>query len=110
MLSVESAVLVRTFVVGLVQGRQASGDLGITALSGMLIAKGSTRRRVTQTPHEFRERRAGLRGEDGAGVPEIVPAERWSTRCPSCRIPDLVQGGRRHVLSVPRWEEQRLPR
>lgn len=50
------------------QRRQPPGNLGVAISRRMLAAHRSTRRGVAQATRQLRERRIGLRDQDGAGV------------------------------------------
>jgi hypothetical protein len=53
---------------------EPAGDLGVSSLGGVLVAEGSGGGGVPEPAHEFGEGGAGLGGEDGPGVSEVVPA------------------------------------
>jgi hypothetical protein len=50
------------------------GDLGVAVVDGVLVAQGGGGGGVAEAVHEFGEGGAGVGGEDGAGVAEVVPA------------------------------------
>jgi hypothetical protein len=71
--------------------REALGDLGISVGGGVLVAHGGAGRGVAEATHEFGEGRAGLGGEDGAGVAEVVPTEVLAAGRLTCRVVDLTR-------------------
>ena len=56
--------------------------------------------------HQFGEGGAGLRGEDGAAVAEVIPPQVRSAGGLSCLVERLVQRRRRQVATIGGGEQQ----
>ncbi|MCD9153109.1 hypothetical protein NP095_06765 [Aeromicrobium duanguangcaii] len=55
------------------EGGETAGDFLVAFFGGVLVAQGCAGGGVAESVHEFGEGCAGLGGEDGAGVAEVVP-------------------------------------
>lgn len=73
------------------EGRQSAGNFLVAFLSGVLVAEGCAGGGVAESVHEFGEGGAGLGGEDGAGVSEVVPAQVEASGFVAGPIEDLAQ-------------------
>lgn len=74
----------------------------------MLVAHGGVRGGVAEAGHEFGERRAGLRSQDGSGVAEVVEVEVGASGRLASLIETLAEGARVQVPTGDRRKQQSL--